>query len=212
MPKRRGPDKRPGTRKRSCKKRQSDGPNPQPKKKQRADPVDQGTAAHAGYNQYDIPPVAVPVFGSAQQKAGKVDIEPPTASSSLADTSFHEDYYVKVSSPFPLPLAFLFEHPPNCMDHPDSPKRLPSPTSTQPASTSHTLKTEIQPGQPFGHPFESDFCSPEPSYEDPSPPLADAPVVPGPHSAWWEDLLDTYAPTREQAYVIHTFTTTERLT
>lgn len=211
VPKRRGPDKRPGTRKRSCKKRQSDGSNPQPKKKQRADPVDQGNTAHAGYSQYDISPVAVPVFGSAQQKASKVDVEPPTTSSSLADTSFHEPYYVKVSFPFPL-SPLLFEHPPNCMDHPDSPKRLPSPTSTQPASTSHILKSEIQPGEPFAHPFESDFRSPEPSYADPSPPLTDTPAVQGPHSGWWEDLIDTYAPTREQAYVMHTFTSTERLT
>src|SRR6267154_1713174 len=100
VPKRRGPNKGPCTRKRSCKKRQSDGSDPQPKKKQRADPVDQGTPTHAGYNQYEISPVAVPVFGSEQHKSGKVDIEPPTASSSLADAtaSYHETYYVKVSS------------------------------------------------------------------------------------------------------------------
>lgn len=112
VPKRRGPDKRPGTRKRSCKKRQSDGSNPQPKKKQRADPVDQGTTTHAGYNQYEISPVAVPLFGSAQQKAVKVDVEPPTASSSLANASLHEAYYVKVSSHLfpssPLALRALF--------------------------------------------------------------------------------------------------------
>ena len=111
VPKRRGPDKRPGTRKRSCKKRQSDGSDPQPKKKQRGDPVDQGTPSHAGYNQYEISPVAVPLFGSAQHKSSKVDIEPPTASSSLAEAtaSYHETYYVKVSS-VPLflpPLLFI---------------------------------------------------------------------------------------------------------
>jgi Zn(2)-Cys(6) binuclear cluster domain-containing protein len=214
VPKRRGPDKRPGTRKRSCKKRQSDGSEPQPKKKQRADPVNQGTTTHAGYNQYEISPVAVPVFGSAQQKSSKVDIEPPAASSSLADAtgSYHEAYYVRVSSTPLIPSRFAFRHPPNCMDPPDSPKRLPSPTSTQPASTSHTSKTEIQSGQPFSHHFESDFRSPEPSYEDLSPPLADAPTIQSSHSGWWEDLLDIYAPTREQAYVMHTSTSTERLT
>jgi hypothetical protein len=95
------------------------------------------------------------------------------------------------------------------MDSSDPPKRLPSPTSTQPASTSHTSKSENQPGQPFTHPFESDFRSPEPSYEDVSPPLTDAPAV---HGGWWEDILDTYSPTREQAYVMNTFTITERLT
>jgi hypothetical protein len=108
VPKRRGPDKRPGTRKRSCKKRQSDGSDSQPKKKQRADPVDQGTTAHVGYNQYEISPVAVPMFGSAQQRASEADIESPTPSSSLVDpaASFHEAYYVKVSSP-PLHLSSL---------------------------------------------------------------------------------------------------------
>ncbi|KAI9508507.1 hypothetical protein F5148DRAFT_890384 [Russula earlei] len=53
VPKRRGPDKRPGTRKRSCKKRQSDGSDPQPKKKRRTDPVDQVTTAHAGYTLHE---------------------------------------------------------------------------------------------------------------------------------------------------------------
>jgi hypothetical protein len=194
VPKRRGPDKRPGTRKRSCKKRQSDGSDSQPKKKQRADPVDQGTPAHADYNQYDI--------------------EPPTASSSLADATapYHGTYYVKVSCVPLSPPPLVPHHSPNCMDSSETPKRPPSPTSTQPPSTSHASKSEIQPGQSFTHPFESDFRSPETSYEDPSPPIADAPAVQGPHNGWWEDLLNTYAPTREQAYVMHTSTTTERLT
>ena len=214
MPKRRGPDKRPGTRKRSCKKRQSDGSDPQPKKKQRADPVDQGTSAHAGYNQYEISPVAVQMFGSAQHKSSKLDVEPPTASSSVADPtpSYHEPYYVKVSSVPSIPPPSLSITLLNCMDPSDPPKRLSSPTSTQPASTSHTSKSENQPGQPFTHPYESDFRSPEPSYENLSPPLADAPAVQGPQNGWWEDLLDTYSPTREQAYVMHTFTITELLT
>ncbi len=108
VPKRRGPDKRPGTRKRSCKKRQSDGSDPQPKKKRRADPVDQGTTPHASYSQYEIS--SVPMFGPAHRKA---DAELPTASSSLTDptASFHEAYYVKVSSslpPPPLSLPALF--------------------------------------------------------------------------------------------------------
>jgi Fungal Zn(2)-Cys(6) binuclear cluster domain len=111
VPKRRGPDKRPGTRKRSCKKRQSDGSEPQPKKKRRADPVDQDAVAHAGFNQYEITPVALQMFGPAQHRAvGKVDTELPAASSSLADatsTFHHQDYYVKVS-PSPLsPPALL---------------------------------------------------------------------------------------------------------
>ncbi len=93
MPKRRGPDKRPGTRKRSCKKRQSDGSDPQPKKKQRADPVDQGTSAHPAYNQYEIAPVAVPMFGSAQHKSSKVDIEPPTASLTAWTLPIHQRGY-----------------------------------------------------------------------------------------------------------------------
>jgi len=110
VPKRRGPDKRPGTRKRSCKKRQSDGSDPQPKKKRRTDPVDQGTTAHPSYGQYEISSVAIPMFGPAHHKANKVDIEPPTTSSSLTDptTSFHDAYYVKVSSSLASPV--LFEH------------------------------------------------------------------------------------------------------
>jgi len=104
VPKRRGPDKRPGTRKRSCKKRQSDGSDPQPKKKRRADPVDQGTTtAYATYNQYEISSVAVPVFGPTHPKTSKIDTEPHTS-------SFHQAYYVKVRALFSSPS--LFEIPP----------------------------------------------------------------------------------------------------
>ncbi|KAI0283220.1 hypothetical protein BC826DRAFT_920716 [Russula brevipes] len=173
VPKRRGPDKRPGTRKRSCKKRQSDGSDPQPKKKRRADPVDQGTNAHASFNQYEISPVAMPRFGRAHQKASKVDTEqPPTASTSLPDASFPEAYYRSPS---------------------------PSPTS-QPTSTPRTSRHEIQSGQTFVPPLEPGLRSPElSSYGDPSPLLADAPSVQYPRKVWWDDLLDTYAQTREQA-------------
>lgn len=204
VPKRRGPDKRPGTRKRSCKKRQSDGSEPQPKKKRRADPVDQDAVTRARFNQYEIAPVALQMFSPAHQTAGKVDTELPTASSSLADatSSFHENYYVKVS---PL-LPPFFVHPPYSMDNPDSPKRPQSPTSSQPASTSHTLKSEIPPEQPFTRPFESDLHSPETSsYGDPSPHLAGAQVVDKPPEVWWDSLLDAYSPTPEQAWVISVF-------
>ncbi|KAH9969311.1 hypothetical protein BGW80DRAFT_1335542 [Lactifluus volemus] len=164
VPKRRGPDKRPGTRKRSCKKRQSDGSEPQPKKKRRADPVDQDAVAHAGFNQYEITPVALQMFGPAQHRAvGKVDTELPAASSSLADatsTFHHQDYYVK---------------------------RPPSPTSIQPASTSHSLRSEFPPEPPFNRPFEDIVIW------SPSPPLANIPVTDYPRKEWWDDLLDAYS-------------------
>jgi hypothetical protein len=103
-----------------------------------------------------------------------------------------------------LPSSVLFEHFPHYMDPSGSPKRLPSPTSTHPPSTSRRLKSEIQPGQPFAHPFESDLRSPElSSYEDPSPPLADTSDAPYQRKEWWDELLDNYAQTREQAYVTH---------
>jgi hypothetical protein len=197
VPKRRGPDKRPGTRKRSCKKRQSDGSDPQPKKKRRADPADQGSnIAHASYSQYEISPVAVPMFGPSHQRPNKVDTEPPTA-------SLHGAYYVKVS---PLLPSLLFQLSPHRKNHPDLPKKPPSPTLTQPPSTSRSFKSEIQSGQTFPHPFESDPCSPElSSYEDTSPPLVHTSVAQYSRRMWWDELLDDYSSTREQAYVMHTF-------
>jgi hypothetical protein len=77
-------------------------------------------------------------------------------------------------------------------------KRQPSPSSSKLASTSqHIMKSEISPELPFSHPFESDLRSPEtPPYDDPSPPAADDP---GARKAWWDELLETYALTREQA-------------
>jgi hypothetical protein len=60
------------------------------------------------------------------------------------------------------------------------------------------MKSEISPELPFSHPFESDLRTPEtPPYDDPSPPPpADDPMA---RKAWWDELLETYALTREQA-------------
>jgi len=69
------------------------------------------------------------------------------------------------------------------------------------ASTSHhTLKGEISPEVSYSHHFESDLRTPEtPSYGDPSPSVTDHPVISYARKAWWDDLLDSYAITREQA-------------
>lgn len=78
-------------------------------------------------------------------------------------------------------------------------KGQPSPSSSKLASTSqqHIMKSEISPELPFSHPFESDLRTPEtPPYDDPSPPSADDQ---GARKAWWDELLETYALTREQA-------------
>ena len=209
VPKRRGPDKRPGTRKRSCKKRQSDGSEPnQPKKQRRADPFDEDPAARADSKQDEISPMTLPVFVPPHHKASKPETDPPAPTSSFIDDtpSFPDGYYVKV------------RFPPNSTSWPSHPffshsffisaahdmtplKRQPSPSSANLASTSqHILKSEISPQLPFSHPFQSDLRAPEsPPYDDPSPPPVDDPVVSYTRKAWWDDLLETYALTREQA-------------
>ena len=117
VPKRRGPDKRPGTRKRSCKKRQSDGSEPnQPKKQRRAEPFDEGTSARADCKQNEISPMTLPVFVPAHHKVNKPESDPPAPTSSYVEgnPSFHDGYDVKVSFPlfpspsFPTSLLFLF--------------------------------------------------------------------------------------------------------
>lgn len=102
VPKRRGPDKRPGTRKRSCKKRQSDGSEPnQPKKQRRADPFDEDPAARADSKQDEISPMTLPVFVPPHHKASKPETDPPAPTSSFIDDtpSFPDSYYVKVRFP-----------------------------------------------------------------------------------------------------------------
>jgi hypothetical protein len=204
VPKRRGPDKRPGTRKRSCKKRQSDGSEPnQPKKQRRADSFDDDPA-RADSKQNEISPMTLPVFVPAHHKVNRPETDPPAPTSSFVDDSpsFPDGYYVKVSSPRipppnPPPPFSVFS-----TAHDMTPlKRQPSPSSAKLASTSqHTLKSEILPQLPFSHPFQSDLRAPEtPPYDDPSPPPADDPVVSYTRKAWWDDLLETYALTREQA-------------
>ncbi|KAH8995196.1 hypothetical protein EDB86DRAFT_3077673 [Lactarius hatsudake] len=166
------------TRKRSCKKRQSDGSEPnQPKKQRRGDPFDEDTPARADCTRDEISPMTLPVFVPAHHKVNKPETGPPAPASSFAvgTPSFPDGYYVK---------------------------RQPSPSPAKLASTSqHTLKSEVSPELPLSHPFESDLRSPEtPSYDDPSPPPADDPVVNYARNSWWDELLDAYAPTREQAF------------
>ena len=205
VPKRRGPDKRPGTRKRSCKKRQSDGSEPnQSKKQRRADPFDEDPTARADSKQNEISPMTLPVFVPAHHKANKPETDPTAPTSSFVDgtPSFPDGYYVKVSSPrIPTPSSptsfSLFS-----ATHDMTPvKRQPSPSSSKLASTSqHTMKSEISPQLAFSHPFQSDLRAPEtPPYDDPSPPPAEDPVNNYARKAWWDDLLETYALTREQA-------------
>ena len=204
VPKRRGPDKRPGTRKRSCKKRQSDGSEPnQPKKQRRADRIDEDTPARADCKQNEISPMTLPVFAPPHHKANKPETDSPAASSSLVEgnPSFPDGYYVKVSFPRISPPSSPTSSFLCCPITHDmtSPKRQPSPTSAKQASTSqHIMKSEISPELPFSHPFESDLRTSEtPPYDDPSPPPpADDPMA---RKAWWDELLETYALTREQA-------------
>ncbi|KAH9029572.1 hypothetical protein EDB85DRAFT_2250787 [Lactarius pseudohatsudake] len=155
VPKRRGPDKCPGTRKRSCKKRQSDGS--QPKKQRRGDPFDEDTAARADCKRDEISPTTLPVFVPVHHKVNKPETDPPAQASSfvVGTPSFPDGYYVK---------------------------------------------SEVSPELLLSHPFESDLRSPEtPSYDDSSPPPADDPVVNYARNSWWDELLNAYAPTREQA-------------
>ena len=205
--KRRGPDKRPGMRKRSCKKRQSDGSEPnQPKKQRRAEPYDEGTSARADCKQNaELSLMTIPVFVPAHQKARTLESVPPVSTSSHVEgnPSFHDGYYGKVTFPLFLPrlpasLFFLFfVSPPLTMNTPT--KRQPLPSSSKQASTSqqHIMKSEISTELPLSHPFESDLRTPETSpYNDPSPPSADDQ---GACQAWLDELLETYALTCEQA-------------
>ncbi|KAH9047825.1 hypothetical protein EDB84DRAFT_1434715, partial [Lactarius hengduanensis] len=156
VPKRRGRDKCPGTRKRSCKKRQSDGS--QPKKQRRGDPFDEDTTARADCKRDEISPTTLPVFVPVHHKVNKPETDPPAQASSfvVGTPSFPDGYYVK---------------------------------------------SEVSPELLLSHPFESDLRSPEtPSYDDSSPPPADDPVVNYARNSWWDELLNAYAPTREQAF------------
>ncbi|KAH9011669.1 hypothetical protein EDB85DRAFT_2149554 [Lactarius pseudohatsudake] len=117
VPKRRGPDKCPGTRKRSCKKRQSDGS--QPKKQRRGDPFDEDTSARADCKRDEISPMTLPVFVPVHHKVNKPETDPPAQASSfvVGTPSFPDGYYVKIDitttlksevSP-ELPLSHPFE-------------------------------------------------------------------------------------------------------
>ncbi|KAI0266953.1 hypothetical protein BC834DRAFT_87541 [Gloeopeniophorella convolvens] len=173
VPKRRGPDKRPGTRKRSCKKRQSDGSDPSRRKSGELTQLKATLRRPRALRR-----VRSRLYPYQCLSQCIRSLTSPTLSF-LQHPPLRSWMFLR-----PITRSFM--------------ERPPSMTSTQRAS--HTLNSDIPPELPFVRPFEHDLRSPgTSSYDDPSPPLAPAPAVEYPRKVWWESLLDTYGLTREQA-------------
>ncbi|TFY66432.1 hypothetical protein EVG20_g4654 [Dentipellis fragilis] len=182
-PKRRGPDKRPGTRQRSCKKRPADGSAPVPKKKRRTDPADEHHALHA---QHTPPsPNLKPPPGARQ-----IDIKPepdlgPFRIPEEHQPSYTDGYFGKRrSSPSyrrsAMNSALLSDGESNPFDF----------DLRSPASFSDDAGHNAGVGSGIPHP---------PSLAAPSPILPVPPTEYG-RKAWWDAFLTTYAPTREHSF------------
>jgi len=191
-PKRRGPDKHPGTRKRSCKKRPVDGTLPPPKKK-------------AKKAQDDVNDV---VGGARMNMSLRLDTNfsggrsPDTAGSTPFSGTPRDD----ASSHFPYPLSTtsttIMSH------HIPTPRATESPQSARSKSSIHggMFSSYDDPGSDhFSEPDTGTHCLPrslpmglpraatERVFVSPLPSLDPRPEV------WWNHLLKEYSPTRDRS-------------
>ncbi|KAI0058726.1 hypothetical protein BV25DRAFT_1810152 [Artomyces pyxidatus] len=154
VPKRRGPDKRPGTRQRSCKKRPTDGSEPQPRKKRKTDPVDDSASPTTSFKD-DASSPPVPLHAPLQVKA-----DPDF--SALHALSQSSSALTETTSSYRVVDAGLLRKV-RCLVHRESFSDSLSPSIPAVPSTEYTRKV------------------------------------------WWDNLLNTYSATREQA--LHDITT-----
>ncbi|KAI0045994.1 hypothetical protein FA95DRAFT_1494741 [Auriscalpium vulgare] len=185
VPKRRGPDKRPGTRQRSCKKRPTDESDPQPRKRRKTDPADEGGDSLATFKDDGSSLPSVSLHAPLQVKADpdlSVLQALPQSSSAIAEV---------ISGYRVLDHGFIRQVSPSvAVVHPTIRGRRPSPTFPRHmASLSSTEKDA-------GGRFDLSLRSSEPYSNPISPPILSVPSI----DYWWDNLLNTYSATRGQAY------------
>ncbi|THH18643.1 hypothetical protein EW146_g2361 [Bondarzewia mesenterica] len=172
-PKRRGPDKRPGTRQRSCKKRPADGSAPHPKKKRKADTVNEPLASSATGLKPDILQLSVhaPVLDTAVSDQNALHV----AHSSSFSVGPESSQSLNVDGYYKRRLSPSFHR------------------SMVSALQVDAVDRTVTP------PFELDIHSPEPFSDDRRLAIPPVPSTQFSREVWWDDLLAWYSPTREQS-------------
>ncbi|KAF7350086.1 Zn(2)-C6 fungal-type domain-containing protein [Mycena venus] len=192
-PKRRGPDKRPGTRQRSCKKRPTDGSSPPPLKRKRK-------AASSSTTGVDVDPSTTgSISGSGESSTAMKESQKPTtpvrkrSSGSSASASYSQPRPIQ---PHPLPSASA-----------SAPLRIttdlyrysqPSPQSRsahsdassgyQPFTSSPYVTVKQQPHSPFLQPASA--VPPDATHR--KFPVPSTPAVESNQRTWWTLFLEQY--------------------
>ncbi|EKM54774.1 uncharacterized protein PHACADRAFT_258850 [Phanerochaete carnosa HHB-10118-sp] len=176
-PKRRGPDKRPGTRQRSCKKRppEADPPTSNAKKRRKIEDDDDGSSVgfdeRVGTTNGAKRPSLVPAAHIPDEATG---LRMPQAPPLVLDTSAQAR---GMSSEVIYPkdgLSPLAQH--------------------SPVYPYHTI--DYPAGRHIAHsPMSPDHCQEEPRHQIPTAPSFDYAI-----ETWWDSLLTTYAGSREESF------------
>ncbi|TFY79931.1 hypothetical protein EWM64_g4083 [Hericium alpestre] len=170
VPKRRGPDKRPGTRQRSCKKRPTDGSAPHPKKRRKTESTDDHPSSSPVLK-------ADPLLPSSLQATRQEKPEPELRFAG-ADESFNDNTFRGLE-----PDGFFG-------------KRRSAPSSRR---TMASLLDRDSTTKSSSRPFDFDVHSPSfddlrPLSIPPAPSTTEFS-----RRLWWNNLLETYSTTREQS-------------
>ena len=174
VPKRRGPDKRPGTRRRSCKKRPVEGDDVQAvKKRRRAETEDERSDG----NDDIIRPTGEPSY---HLSASPVPLVPN--STLTINTEVSRDFFTTTSTGVRDSFLHIFGVA-NIRGQSISP-----PSASHRSPDQDTMRSVIPRTMDFQHLRRSSTIMPSPSMEYP-------------RKTWWDNLLDSYAPSRAQAYV-----------
>ncbi|KAJ7694383.1 hypothetical protein B0H17DRAFT_1057522 [Mycena rosella] len=196
-PRRRGPDKRPGTRQRTCKKRPSDGSSPPSKRKRKS-----STSSFAGADTDRSPTgtVSLPAESSTTMKEPQQPPAPTTRkrSSMSSDISSGSASYSEprpiqphprpsASSSAPLRITTDFYKHPQASPHSRSSHSAASPIY-QPFAPSPYGAVKQQQHSPFLQPASA--ISPTAPHR--KFPLPSTPTVESNQRAWWTLFLDQY--------------------
>ncbi|KDR67042.1 hypothetical protein GALMADRAFT_1133694 [Galerina marginata CBS 339.88] len=173
VPKRRGPDKRPGTRQRSCKKRPADGSAPPPPKRKR-------TTAERSTEQRELPPSRV--------KENLQDSKRPSPTSRHVDRHPQDPHYPHLhphsGQPPPSPTDLRIPTDPNAHFKPDlstSYRRTPSYMYDQGSYTKSSYPRQLD---------VNTFQFPDTNHR--KFPIPTSPTIETDQKMWWDKILSTH--------------------
>ncbi|KAK7046350.1 Zn(2)-C6 fungal-type domain-containing protein [Favolaschia claudopus] len=202
VPKRRGPDKRPGTRQRSCKKRPpADGTSPPPAKRKRKSAPSSSSAAEIDDDQQRLSstdPISVSATDRSSAMRDPQEPSPPLRKRSSTSAASYSHSQPRPIQPHPHPSSSTSISAPLLRINTDfkysQQSRSPRSenTSAYQPFTASTQSPYVQVKQQPHSPFLQPASAASPSLQHRKFPVPSTPAVESNQRNWWNQFLDQY--------------------